>query len=85
MIAQLHHLASTNRWELFVPIPSEPADRWPAFAWPETHQDIPTPADRELALKDLGYAIKDVGPWEWTESATAPVTLQALTRVSPLP
>ncbi|MEV7613959.1 DUF6303 family protein [Streptomyces sp. NPDC089799] len=51
-------------WHLFVVLMGE--TRWPSYDWP-VGSPIPTQAERDQALADLGYEVEPGADWSWVE------------------
>ncbi|GAA2929354.1 DUF6303 family protein [Streptomyces enissocaesilis] len=55
-------------WKLYVPTLG-PVSTWPTYRWEGQHRRhvIPSPAEREQALAELGYQVAPGAEWRWIE------------------
>ncbi len=52
-------------WQVYV-VMTGLVSEWPTYTWPPS-LEIPTPAQREAALAELGYTLADGAGWQWSE------------------
>ncbi|MCX4912879.1 DUF6303 family protein [Streptomyces sp. NBC_00687] len=64
--AQMVQPARVGHWRMYVSLGPEMAAGWPRHDWPMGHRSIPTPRERDRALKALGYR-RTAEAWQWQE------------------